>query len=687
MAVKDGAGLKALVAAVSTPKSPQYGRYLSNSEFASRFAPASEDVRAVQSLLEKAGMSEVTVGPVGAYVSAKATVSELRSAFKVSQNLYAYKGLTLRANAEEPTIASALASKILFIEGLSDTGLLRQPNHHSATMGKLVAPASVRVNAADAALAATTPAVTPPPVAASNPSPYCNHDYGTKALVATLSTPADVYGSTIPWLACGYTPQQIQAAYGLNSVQHKGKGITVAILDAYASPTLLADSNRYAANHNLPALVSGQNFSQIIPQGIYSVSPSDPCGPYGWWGEESLDVAAVHGAAPEANILYVGSRDCGTSLDLALQNVAYSHLADVATNSYGYNGESIEPGQAVADDQAYEAGSVQGLTILFSSGDDGDVSQDNGAATGAWPSTSAYVTSVGGTTLLLQDASGAKAEYGWGTYRGFLADATVNSATSVTDSGVATTSAFGYTFDDFDFYAGSGGGVSLLEAQPAYQATAVPLTLATTLNLSSGYPIPLPNPQRVTPDVAMLADPYTGYLYGETFTIAGNALSDHGCKPISATEEYCENPIGGTSLASPLMAGVIAVLDSKRADEGLPTLGLANPLLYYVGSKGDGVSFKQGLNQIVAPAQPVSVLRGYAANRAEARVVTVNSVPFLITTTTPFALEVCGLTICEGLDDIFNFTSLSSAAFPPTPAGYNDVTGLGVPYVPVLTEF
>jgi hypothetical protein len=36
------------------------------------------------------------------------------------------------------------------------------------------------------------------------------------------------------------------------------------------------------------------------------------------------------------------------------------------------------------------------------------------------------------------------------------------------------------------------------------------------------------------------------------------------------------------------------------------------------------------------------------------------------------------------LNDVFNYTSLSSASVPPTPRGYNDVTGLGVPYVPKL---
>jgi len=38
------------------------------------------------------------------------------------------------------------------------------------------------------------------------------------------------------------------------------------------------------------------------------------------------------------------------------------------------------------------------------------------------------------------------------------------------------------------------------------------------------------------------------------------------------------------------------------------------------------------------------------------------------------------------VNDVFNYTSLASAAFPPTPAGYNDVTGLGVPYVPKLIK-
>jgi subtilase family serine protease len=680
MALSNTASLKRLAADVSNPKGTQYGRYLTPAQFAARFAPAAADVNQVKALLENAGMKNVTVGPHGVYVSAVATVAQLRTAFSVSQNLYSFAGRSLRANTQEPTIPASLAGKVVYIEGLDDTSMLRTPMHRSVVEGAHVAPAAT-------ASSATATTITPPPVAAGNPSPYCNHWYSTATeLIANLSTAADVYGAAIPWLNCGYTPAQIQEAYGLHSITYNGKGVTVAITDAYASPTLMADLQAYSTNYGLPAVQNGVNFSQIVPAGEYSIPVADTAdcgGEYTWWEEQSLDVAAVHGSAPGANILFVGSSDCATSLTVAFMNVVYNHLADVVTDSWSNNGESIAPGEQAAFDQAAMTGAVLGMSLLFSSGDDGDLAAINGVASGAWPSTSIYVTGVGGTTLLLHDPQGDKAEYGWGTYRAFLNDATVKSATSVTDSGVAQVTNFGVTYDDYEFYSGSGGGISLLEAQPSYQAAAVPAILAVSLNLASGYTETLPNAQRVAPDVAMDADPYTGYMYGETYTIAGNKIADAGCKATSATTEFCINPIGGTSLASPLMAGVLAVIDSKRLASGEPVVGFANPFLYSVGSQNTGANFKDAINQIIAPTEPVSLLRGYAADLNEVRVITVNSVPFVITPA-PYALEVCGLPICLGVDDVFNYTSLSSAAIPPTPAGYNDVTGLGVPWVPKL---
>ena len=672
MSVTNLAGLKALVAEVSNPKSKEYGRYITPQQFGERFEPASSDVAAVKTLLERSGMTNVTQGPHGMYVTASATVAQLRTAFKVTQNLYSYHGKTLRANNNAPTIPASLAGKVLFIEGLDDSATLRQPFHQSVTMGALHAPAAVAN--------ASAPTTTPPPVAASNPPAYCNENFGSGEKIATLTTAADVYGAAIPWMNCGYTPQQIQAAYGLNKVKYTGAGITVAIVDAYASPTLEADLARYSENHGLPK-ISSANFSQLIPAGIYDVSPNEECEPYGWWGEQSLDVDAVHGAAPGAKILFVGSRDCATSLTVAIMNVLYNGLADVVTNSWGNNGETIAPGSQQAFDQAAMAGAAEGVTTLFSSGDGGDLSAANGVASGTWPATSAWVTGVGGTTLEVKDSSGGKSEYGWGNYRALLNDVTVKSKTLIEDSGVATVSNFGYTYDDYSFYAGSGGGISLLESQPSYQAGIVPYALATTLNLASMNTEPLPNPMRVSPDVAAVGDPYTGYLFGETFTIAGNALADYGCKPISKTEEYCENAIGGTSLSSPLTAGIMAVVNQKREASGEPTIGFANPWLYSVGSEGNGVTLHDAINQIIAPTEPVALIRSYAADLNEARVVTVNSVPFNIQTS-PYAIFTCGIAICLGVDEVFNYTSESAAG--GTGPGYNDVTGLGVPWVPKL---
>ena len=141
---------------------------------------------------------------------------------------------------------------------------------------------------------------------------------------------------------------------------------------------------------------------------------------YGWWGEQSLDLAAVHGSAPGASIVYIGSTDNSTSLTIALIDSIYNKRADILTNSYGNNGEAVPAADIAMEDQAFMVAATEGITILFSSGDGGDQSQANGVASGSYEATSPYVTGVGGTSLGLTNAKGGKVEYGWGTYRDFL---------------------------------------------------------------------------------------------------------------------------------------------------------------------------------------------------------------------------------------------------------------------------
>ena len=50
-----------------------------------------------------------------------------------------------------------------------------------------------------------------------------------------------------------------------------------------------------------------------------------------------------------------------------------------------------------------------------------DVAAIRGVAMASYPASSPWVTAVGGTSLALLNATGAKQEYGWGTYNSALA--------------------------------------------------------------------------------------------------------------------------------------------------------------------------------------------------------------------------------------------------------------------------
>jgi subtilase family serine protease len=73
----------------------------------------------------------------------------------------------------------------------------------------------------------------------------------------------------------------------------------VAIIDAYASPTITSDVNTWSTNRGLPQFKANQ-FTQVVAPGTYHHPESggkNKQDPQGWYGEETLDVEAVHGMA------------------------------------------------------------------------------------------------------------------------------------------------------------------------------------------------------------------------------------------------------------------------------------------------------------------------------------------------------------------------------------------------------
>lgn len=635
--------LHALIKAQSTPGSASYGAYLTPAEFHARFAPLASDVARVKGTLQGLGFEIGEVPDSGLFVQASAPVATVKKAFGVSQRYFAYRGRTLRATTEAPILPASISNVVTFVAGLDDGRRLVQPDWRRAGRE----PSAITATTLSRLAANVSPAAAPP-VQDATESPFCSGYFGDHT--AALSTTPGPYAANQPWLVCGYTPQQIRQAYGIDKVPYDGLFTSVAIVDTYASPTITYDVNRYSRTYRLPQL-NVLNFRQIVPTGIYDVPASDPCGPQGWYGEETLDVEAVHSVAPRAFITYAGNA-CTDPNNSALYNLIDKRVADVITNSYSYNGEDLPADLLSAEEQYLEQAAAEGISVLFSSGDDGDLVAANGTASGTWDATSPYATAVGGTSLALYDATGSKSEWGWGNYRAFLSDATVSTdGTSITTSGLPAT---------LPFYSGSGGGPSLLWEQPVWQA-AIPSGLADTTTLADGSTEKLPfAPDRVTPDISMVGDPYTGFEIGETYTTSGNPIFDAPCTPIDKTTEYCLSSIGGTSLSSPLFAGVLALVNEARLVHLRKTVGFVNPALYSfrVGPPG---STTTPIADVQAPSQPTAVLRGYLGDPSEVRLVTMNS-----------SLDASGKVV-EGSDTSYL-----------TGPGYDAVTGLGVPYVPTL---
>ena len=75
----------------------------------------------------------------------------------------------------------------------------------------------------------------------------------------------------------GFTPAQLQAAYGLTTLTGNGAGKTVAIVDAYEDPNAQADLNVYRARFGLPACSSGW-FTKVNERGGATPPATDPTG-------------------------------------------------------------------------------------------------------------------------------------------------------------------------------------------------------------------------------------------------------------------------------------------------------------------------------------------------------------------------------------------------------------------------
>ncbi len=510
-------GLKAAVAAISTPGSAQYRHFITPAQYRARYEPTGVEVNAVKAWLANAGMKIIKVEGSRRYVEAAGTVGSASSAFGVTFDTFRKAGKVYSAPSTDASVPSSLGATVLGVTGLDSLPRIAKPAF-------------------------------PPPNGFRNGRP-CSAYFGQiKATYqADYSTPLPQFnGTTYAYAPCGYTPTQFRSAYGAADSGLSGAGVTVTITDAYASPTILGDANHYGNAHGDGPFAEGQ-----FTQTTNGAAHGNLCGASGWFSEESLDVEAVHGMAPDADVHYYGAKSCFNSdLRDAMAEVVDDNDASIVTNSWGTNSGSETSGDIAADEQVFLQGATQGIGFMFSSGDNGDWLPLTGTVQTDYPATDPYVTSVGGTTTMIDRDGGLANETGWGTIKYSL-------------------SSDGNSWDLVGYLYGSGGGFSALFNRPSYQDGVVP---------------PSSLAGRASPDIAFDADPTTGMLIGLT-------------QRFPEGDHYGEYRIGGTSLASPLFAGFQALAEQNAGER----LGFANPTIYSLaqsdpGAFRDVLTIKQGAN-------------------------------------------------------------------------------------------
>jgi kumamolisin len=257
-------------------------------------------------------------------------------------------------------------------------------------------------------------------------------------------------------------------------------------------------------------------------------------------GESTLDVEWAGGIATGAKIrLYTISSLINTRISAACTQILSDAKTDstirVVSMSFGGTESPFTSLQ-----QTFAQMASAGITVCAASGDGGSNPNPNTGFYGAsnplsvsYPASDPSVTGVGGTTVGLDSNFNGISETSWFQISG------------------GSTS-------------GTGGGFSSLFTRPSWQV---------------GTGLPAGN-ARCVPDLALVSD---GSVSGQQI----GALVVQGGVVQGA---------GGTSLATQVFGGMVALLNQARASAGLSSLGLLGPIIYPLIGSGDFNDITTGNN-------------------------------------------------------------------------------------------
>ncbi len=339
------ADLTVLLQQLQDRSSPQFHKWLTPDEFASRFGPTRNDIDTIVAWLENDGFTVDRIARSRTFIVFSGTAGQVETAFSTPIHRYLVDGQTYYANASNPTVPAALANVVLSFRGLDNFRLK-------------------------------------PGVVIRGAVPVATARYTSTSGVHYLA-PAD-------WTT-------IYDLTGLYEAEIDGQSETIAVMgqtDVYSD-----DFTAFFSTLQTPA---GPSVIILVP------SSSDPGVSPGDLAEADLDLEWSKAIAANATVLYVNSGAPGYVFD-SLSYTIDEGLAPVISISYGACEADWGTAGLNALAQEAEQANAQGMTIVAGSGDQGAAGCDepaNGSTSVsvathgyavAAPASLPYVTAVGGT--------------------------------------------------------------------------------------------------------------------------------------------------------------------------------------------------------------------------------------------------------------------------------------------------
>ena len=526
--------LDRLASQVSDPLSPAYHNFLTAAEFSQQFGVSQADIQTVSDWLVSQGLQVEGVAPNRTLIAFSGTAGQIGRAFHAGIHQVTLDGKTRFSNVSDPQIPEALTPAVAGVVKLNN--FMPHPMHTAI---------------------AAKPTFTD----------------GTGYYSVTPQDLATIYNFD-PLFKAGYT----------------GRGQTIVVIEN-SNVYSIGDWTQFRKTFGLTRPYGLGSFAQIHPSNT-SIGCDDP-GANGDDGEAIIDAQWASAAAPNAQVVLASCADTEQFGGfIAMQNLLDStQPPSIISISYGAAERQTGRAENAFINNLYEQAAVEGVSVFAAAGDSGadanisdriaDVAT-HGINASSFAST-IYNVAVGGTdfadsflgnndqywnatnTPFLGSAKSYIPEIPWNSscassllveYLGYPAaygpDGLCNSALAAQDRWVNVT-------------AGS-GAPSILYAKPGWQKV-------------FGNPA---DQVRDLPDVSLFA---ANGLWGHYYAFC-TSEQGHSCV---AGSFY---GVGGTSLSSPIMAGMQALVNQRTGSRS----GNPNPVLYRLGRSEYGSAGSNGCN-------------------------------------------------------------------------------------------